>query len=125
MSLAAADFEFVRKLLRESAAIVLDDGKGFLVEARLTPVARAEGHADVAALVRALRAGAPSRLLEKVVDALTTNETSFFRDLDVYESLRTAILPALVKQASSGPFGIWSMACSTGQEPYTLTMLLK
>lgn len=124
-TLAAADFAYVRELVLRRAAIVLDDGKEYLVEARLTPVARANGLETVAALVARLRAGAPPALATAVVEALTTNETSWMRDRHPFDALRDHVLPELIERRQrERRIDVWSAACSTGQEPYSIAMLL-
>ena len=123
---AESDFDFVRSLVRRHSAIVLEATKEYLVEARLTPLARSEGLGSLADLVAKLRTGRDAALQRKVIDAMTTNETLFFRDVHPFEALRTSILPELLPQrAAVKQLRIWSAACSTGQEPYTIAMLLR
>lgn len=123
---AESDFDFVRELVRRHSAIALEDGKGYLVEARLTPLARREGFASLAELVAQLRTGRDPALQRKVVEAMTTNETLFFRDVHPFEALRASVLPELVqRRAAVKQLRIWSAACSTGQEPYTIAILLR
>ena len=115
-----ADFDWVRELLLQHAAIVIEPRKMYLVEARLPPVARRNDFASVEA-----RIGRRKDLRRAIVDALTTNETSFFRDRAIWEALRESLLPDLIqRRASRKTLRIGSAACSTGQEPYTLAMLL-
>jgi len=124
MSLGAAAFDHIRGLVRARAAIVLDDGKEYLVEARLAPIAKSRGVASIEELSTLLTPAHPE-LVEEVVQAMTTNETSFFRDLHPFEVLRTKVLPDLIerrKQARS--LRLWCGACSSGQEPYTIAMLI-
>ena len=125
--LSAIDFSFVSTLVYGHAAIVLEPGKEYLVEARLTPLAQREGFASLAAFIAAMRKDRiPGPLHAKAVDALTTNETYFFRDFHPFEALRRTILPALLAQReASRQLTIWCAACSTGQEPYSLAMLLR
>ena len=126
-ALTATDFDFISALTRASAAIVLEKGKEYLVEARLTPLAQREGFASLASFIAALRTDRlPGALHAKAVDALTTNETYFFRDFHPFEALRRQILPELItRQAEARRLTIWCAACSTGQEPFTLAMLLR
>lgn len=126
-SLNSGDFDFISTLVRGQSAIVLERGKEYLVESRLTPLAQREGFADLGAFVATLRKNpARSPLAAKTVDALTTNETYFFRDFHPFESLRKNILPDLIKQRQdTRSLRIWCAACSTGQEPYTLAMLIR
>lgn len=124
-AITASDFEFIADLVRRQAAIVLEPGKEYLAENRLHPVARKEGFESVGALVTRLRTGEPT-LREKVVDALTTNETSFFRDGHPWEALRTDLIPRLIeRRKDTRTLTAWCAASSSGQEPYTLAMLLR
>jgi chemotaxis protein methyltransferase CheR len=124
--LAEHDFAYIRDLVRARAAIVLEPSKEYLAESRLYPVVRRAGLGSVSELVAALREDDDPDLSEQVVDALTTNETSFFRDVHPFESLRTHVLPDLIerKRLSRSLF-IWSAGCSSGQEPYSLAMLIR
>lgn len=125
MSIAAASFDHIRALVRARSAIVLDDGKEYLVEARLAPIAKSHGVASVDELSALLTPSRP-QLVEEVVQAMTTNETSFFRDQHPFEALRQHVLPDLIRRRSSErSLRIWSGACSTGQEPYTIAMLIR
>jgi chemotaxis protein methyltransferase CheR len=125
MALTDSEFDFVRRLVYRESAIVLMPGKEYLVEARLTPLARDAGIPGVSPFIAKLMK-APDRAAEaRVVDALTTNETSWFRDSAPFEVFRTTVLPDLLTDRPVGqPIRIWSAACSTGQEPYTLSMIL-
>lgn len=124
MTLTATDFDYLRQLVREESAIVLDPGKEYLFESRLQPVVREHGFEDIAGLVRSLRSG-DTALRTRVVDAMTTNETSWFRDRHPWEALRTEILPELLESRRSGQVTVWAAACSSGQEPYSLALLLR
>lgn len=126
MAISQTDFEYISRLARGEAAIVLEAGKEYLVETRLSPLARQEGFANLAALIQQMRSEARvNGLHHKAIDALTTNETLFFRDHHPFEALRRSILPAILEQrAAARRLTIWSAACSTGQEPYSLAMLL-
>jgi len=125
MSISAEDFSFFRTWLQARSAILLEPGKEYLVETRLAPVAQKQGLADVSAVVRTLRGPAPRVLEDAVVEALTTNETSFFRDLRPFEALRKALIPELMqKRAAERRLDLWSAACSSGQEVYSVAMLL-
>lgn len=122
MSLVQADFAFVTTMVRQRSAIDLQPGKEYLVESRLAPIARSIGERDVAALVSRLRRG-DEKLSEAVVDALTTNETSWFRDSHPFQAFSQHLLPELHRSGSRS-ITIWSAACSSGQEAYSLAMLL-
>lgn len=125
MSLSDVDADFVRDIVREHSAIVLDASKTYLIESRLAPVARQAGVGSATDLVGLLRRDRRSKLYDVVVDAMTTNETSFFRDASLWKGMEEHILPALVEQRrASKTLTFWSAACSSGQEPYSLAMLL-
>jgi chemotaxis protein methyltransferase CheR len=123
MSLTETDFAFVTGLVRQRSAIDLQPGKEYLVESRLAPVARQFGDRDVNALVGRLRRG-DAALSDAVVDALTTNETSFFRDAHPFQAFIDTLLPQAAARCAGGPLNIWSAACSSGQEAYSLAMLI-
>jgi chemotaxis protein methyltransferase CheR len=119
-----ADFDYVRKLVYEHSAIALDDSKEYLVEARLAPIARREGLPSVTALVRRLRDG-EARLRHDVVEAVATNETTFFRDVHPFDALRDVVIPEVLAANGGRSLAIWSAAASTGQEAYSLAMLVR
>jgi chemotaxis protein methyltransferase CheR len=126
MAIEPADLEYVCDLVRQKSAIVLDASKDYLVEARLKPLAKELGFGDLAKLIAALRGASRGDLVVKVVEAMTTNETTFFRDAQPFEVLRTSVLPALIaKRQATQTLRFWSAASSTGQEPYSLAMLLE
>ncbi|WP_248583310.1 protein-glutamate O-methyltransferase CheR [Nocardioides sp. InS609-2] len=120
--MGSREFDFVRDLVRTESAIVLDTGKEYLVESRLLPLARAAGHSDVTSYVADVALRRQPRLLTAVVEALTTNETSWFRDNDPFTALRTTVLPTLAKTRPRKAIRIWCAACSSGQEPYSVAM---
>jgi chemotaxis protein methyltransferase CheR len=119
------EYDFLRKSLKERSGLVLSADKQYLVESRLLPIARKAGLESLGGLVAALRRGDES-LMMTVVEAMTTNETFFFRDKMPFENFRTAILPALLAaRRASRHIRIWSAAASSGQEPYSLAMTIK
>lgn len=118
------DFEFVRRLVHDQSSIAIEDGKEYLVEARLGPLARKEGMASVAALIGHLRAGA-SHLTTAVVEAMTTNETSFFRDVHPFDALRTQVIPWILEANGGTALAMWSAAASTGQEAYSMALVVR
>ena len=124
MTLTGPAFSWVSDLVRREAAIVLLPGKEYLVEARLTGLARAAGASDVSAYVTAVQTRGTAAQRMAVVEALTTNETSWFRDGAPFEVLRTTVVPELLHRPRSGPITVWSAACSSGQEPYTIAMVM-
>ncbi len=122
------DFEYLQTLLRSRSGLVLSTDKVYLVESRLMPVARSRGMSNLDELIQAVRIGNEERLLVEVTDAMTTNESFFFRDMQPFESFRETVLPKIVasrRAVGRNVIRIWSAACSSGQEPYTLAMLLK
>lgn len=122
----SSDFEFITRLLKEESAITLEKGKEYLVECRLEPLAKSIGLADISALVTKLRTEQDATLKRKMVESLTTHETSFFRDIEPWEVLRTKVLPELISGLrSKKELTIWCGAASSGQEPYSLCMLLR
>jgi chemotaxis protein methyltransferase CheR len=119
------EYDFLRKSLKEQSGLVLSADKQYLVESRLLPIARKAGLVSLGGLVAALRRG-DEALMTMVVEAMTTNETFFFRDKLPFENFRNAILPALLAaRRASRHIRIWSAAASSGQEPYSLAMMIK
>jgi chemotaxis protein methyltransferase CheR len=119
------DYEFLRKLLKERSGLDLSADKQYLVESRLIPLARKAGLAGLPELVQKLKAGAEA-LTAEVVEAMTTNETFFFRDKVPFDHLKATIMPELLQaRASRRSLRIWCAASSTGQEPYSIAMCLK
>ncbi len=125
MTLATADFPYLQQLVFERSAIVLADDKEYLLESRLQPVARELGLASAEALMERVRLTRNRALEDRVVEAMTTNETLWFRDVHPFNALRRTIIPDLVSRRSvTHRLSVWSAACSSGQELYSLTMLL-
>jgi len=119
-----AEFTFISDMVRTRSAIVLEPGKEYLVEARLAPLLRELGLESIGALVTKLRQG-NGGLAERVTEAMTTNETSFFRDVAPFQALRTSVVPTLL-EARKVPrsLRIWCAASSSGQEPYSIAMTI-
>ena len=119
-------FDFIRNLVRRESSIVLDDGKTYLVTSRLSPLAREQGFETVAAFISHLQSTPKSESHTLAVEAIATTETSFFRDHHPFAALREEILPELVRRRSaSRTLSIWSAACSSGQEPHSIAMILR
>jgi chemotaxis protein methyltransferase CheR len=120
-------FTYLRQLLLEHAGILLEAEKQYLAEARLSPLATQEGFDSIDALLDAIQKGGDAGPLERrVIEAMTNSETSFFRDLHPFEALRTAVIPELIaKRSAERALTIWSAATASGQEPYSLAMLLR
>lgn len=120
-----ADYEYLRKLLKDRSGLVLSADKQYLVESRLLPLARKANLAGISELVTKMKSGAEPMIVD-VVEAMTTNETFFFRDKVPFDHFKETILPALLQaRAARKSIRIWCAACSTGQEPYSLAMILK
>lgn len=126
MTISMSDFVFVRTLLNERTAIVLDDDRSYFVDHRLSPVARESGFTDVEQLISQLRRNGDKKLESDVIDALTTNETSWLRDVEPFQVLMKVLLPELMAaRGGSRRLAFWSAGCATGQEPYSLAMMLE
>ena len=120
-----SDYEYLRRLLKERSGLDLSADKQYLVESRLMPLARKEGLPGIAELVQKMK-GSAEALVVEVVEAMTTNETFFFRDKIPFDHLKEAVLPALIRaRAARRAIRIWCAASSTGQEPYSIAMILK
>jgi chemotaxis protein methyltransferase CheR len=121
-----ADFEFIAALLKERSGLIITTDKLYLLQTRLVTVLRDHKLAGLPELVGLLRQPGTTAVKDAVIDAMTTNETSFFRDLHPFETLRKSIIPALIERRKEArSLRIWSAACSTGQEPYSIAMILK
>ena len=120
------DFDYICRMLRDRSGLVLNQDKGYLLESRLTPVAQRHGLAGLDALIAKLRAGGDDALSVEVTEAMTTNESFFFRDEHIFTGFRDSILPRIMEaRAAHRHLRIWCAAASSGQEPYTLAMILK
>ena len=125
MKITSRDFDYVRKLVLERSALVLEPGKEYLVESRLNMLASREGFSSLHHLIQGLHLDRSGLLTCKVVEAMMTHETTFFRDVRPFETLRRVVVPALmVRRASERSLNIWCAGCSTGQEIYSIAMLL-
>ena len=119
------EYEYLRKLLREHSGLDLSTDKQYLIESRLLPLSRNAGLSGISELVQKIKGGAPA-ITAQVVEAMTTNETFFFRDKVPFDHFRDAIMPGILQaRASRRSVSIWCAAGSTGQEPYSLAMSLK
>ncbi len=125
MSLASADFDLIRELVHAHSGVLLEENRAYLAESRLVPVMREAHLASLGDLTARLRAEAPADLHRKVVEAMITTETSFFRDVHPFETLRRVVLPALLtERAAERSLALWDAACSSGQETYSIAMVL-
>lgn len=119
------ELSFLCSFIRERSGIVVTSDKRYLVESRLRPVAMKHGLDNLSELVLALGNQRNENLMRDVVEAMTTNESLFFRDLKPFEILRDTILPELRRGRAGHPIRIWSAACATGQEPYSIAITVK
>lgn len=120
------DYTFLCTLLRGTSGLALGAGKDYLLESRLPPVAKTYGYPSIAELISALRNRPHAELVKAVSDAMTTGETLFFRDTVPFEMLRASVIPRLADRCrrEGRPLRIWCSAASTGQEPFSIAMLL-
>ncbi|MAK64993.1 MAG: chemotaxis protein CheR [Maricaulis sp.] len=120
------DIKFVAEQAYKRSGLVLSTDKGYLLESRLAPLARAEGFPSIDALIAAAKRDPNDRILWQITEALATHETFFFRDNTPFDLFKQEILPVLSRaRGNSGSIRIWCAACSSGQEPYSLAMMLE
>jgi chemotaxis protein methyltransferase CheR len=126
VELTGQQFGYVADLLRREAAIVLSPGKEYLVESRLRPLAHQTGHANIGELLTAAQSphGTAGGVRKRIVESLTINETSWFRDREPFAALTDVVLPEVLKDAPGRPIRVWSAASSSGQEPYSIAIQL-
>jgi chemotaxis protein methyltransferase CheR len=123
--IAPADFAHLQALLKARSGFALGADKSYLVASRLAPVARTHGFRGVIDLLASLRQSPREEIVASIVEAMATHETSFFRDSGPYQRLATQLLPELVRtRAARKTVSIWSAACSSGQEPYSIAMAI-
>lgn len=121
--LSAAQYDTFRHFLEEACGIVLGENKHYLVTSRLNRLTKEFSFPTISAMLDTLALGTNTQLKERIIDAMTTNETSWFRDTYPYEILRNELLPQYAKKKPSS-FRLWSAACSTGQEAYSISMTI-
>lgn len=125
MTMSPEDFQFYKKFLYERSGLSLGEEKVYLLVSRLTPVARQWSFASLADMTKALRGTPDAKMLGEIVDAMTTNETLFFRDDRPFKYFKTNVIPSIVKaREARKSLRIWAAASSTGQEPYSIVMTL-
>lgn len=125
MPIQAAHFQLVRELVAKETSIVLEPDRAYLVESRLSVLARHEGMQTLEQLFEKLQQTRDPKLTRRVIEAMTTNETSFFRDAAYFDAFKQTILPDLInKRKAEKKVTIWCAATSSGQEPYSLAMIL-
>jgi chemotaxis protein methyltransferase CheR len=119
-----SDFELFSRFLEENSGILLAKHKQYLVQSRLGKIVQEQNCPGLKELITKLQSPASKRLREQVIDAMTTNETLWFRDVHPFDILRDRILPEVVGNVGGSKVRIWSAACSTGQEPYSISMTI-
>ena len=120
------DFDYISALLKKRSGLSLSKDKAYLVESRLAPAARRHGLSTIEELLRKLRSNPPESLLVEITEAMTTNESFFFRDKTPFDTFSQYLLPTLLAaRETQKHFRIWCAAASTGQEPYSLAMILR
>jgi chemotaxis protein methyltransferase CheR len=125
MACSDSDYAYLRELVQEQSANLIDPSRNALFDTRLTPIAHMSGAGNLREFVGMLKAGRPAHLHRAVAEAMTINETSFFRDMSSFEMLRRVILPRLIEaRMGERRLRIWSAASSTGQEAYSLAMMI-
>ncbi|ABD08548.1 MCP methyltransferase, CheR-type [Rhodopseudomonas palustris HaA2] len=119
------DYDYLQKILKDRSGLMLSADKKYLLESRLLPLARKMGLPGISELVQKMRSGSEA-VTHDVVEAMTTNETFFFRDKTPFDHFKDSVIPELIKaRAGRRSLRIWCAASSTGQEPYSLAMILK
>jgi chemotaxis protein methyltransferase CheR len=121
-TISPTEYDAFKSFLQQACGILLGSGKEYLVASRLNNIIKEAGVDSLGALLKMIQSPAHSRLKVKVIDAMTTNETFWFRDIGHYILLKETILPAL-NQQKGGSIRVWSAACSSGQEPYNISMI--
>ena len=125
MALQSQDFEYLCKIIKENSGIFLTKEKEYLLESRLMPIAEKYGLASLGEFVKYCNENKSTSLYEEIVQAMTTNESLFFRDTKPFDRLKDVIIPRIIgKCPDKRHIKIWSAACSTGQEPYSIAMTI-
>ena len=124
MKVGADQFAYLRDLLRRRTGVVIDTAKEYLVVARLMPIVRQRKIPSLDTLIDRMRKGADASLERDVLSAMMTHETSFFRDKSPFETIRQLLPELIARRGAQQQLTFWSAACSTGQEPYSLAILL-
>lgn len=126
MAIQAHEFQIVADMVYHESGITLEVARAYLVEARLTQLAREQHLKSYSEVIEKLNSALAKFWIKKVVEALTVHETFFFRDTAFYDALKNTVIPTLIKRrASEKSLSMWCAASSTGQEPYSINMLLR
>jgi len=119
------EFQFLCQLLKTRSGLVLGEDKTYLIESRLLPIARSQNLQDISQLYSLLKTKPTEALLTEIIEAMTTNESSFFRDIKPYENLRNIVFPMILEKQPNKMMRIWSAAASTGQELYSVALCVQ
>ena len=119
------EFQYLAQMLKQRSGLALGDDKTYLIESRLLPIARSQNLQDISQLCNLVKTKPTEALLTEIIEAMTTNESSFFRDIKPYEQLRNIVFPHVMKHQKNKHMRIWSAACSTGQEPYSTAICIQ
>ncbi|MDH5722311.1 MAG: protein-glutamate O-methyltransferase CheR [Alphaproteobacteria bacterium] len=120
------DFDIYKDLLKQKSGLVLTQDKSYLLDSRLNPVAKKWGYENIEAMTKVLRGVPPADLVTDIIEAMTTNETSFFRDIKPFETFKDTVLKYYKENPNHNrKLRIWCAASSSGQEPYSIAMILK
>ena len=126
MTIKSNDFDYISKVIREECGIILEKGKEYLIETRVTPLMRHENLESIESLVKKIKSETRGDLKQALIESMITNETSFFRDIHPFEILNSKIIPELIeKRKAEEELNIWCGASSSGQEPYSLAIIIK
>jgi chemotaxis protein methyltransferase CheR len=126
MTISGGEFNYIRGLVRDHSALLLEPGKEYLVESRLSSVVQQEGFSSFQGMVESLRSAPFGELHRKVIEAMANNETLFFRDARAFAMLKNTLMPRLLAARSQErSLNVWCAACSSGQEPYSVAMMLR
>jgi len=124
MTISAANLQLIQELASKHAGMDIDESKRYLVETRLHPLLSETHSSNLDQVIDLLRTSRKRDLEQKIIELLVTNETTFFRDPHYFEELHRSLIPQLISQRKRPGLDIWSAACSSGQEPYSLAMLV-
>ncbi len=126
MPISEINLSYIKRLIHQESGIVLEDGKEYLIESRLNPLAQSSGFKSIDDFVMNLQSQPVNGMHHKMIEAMTINETYFFRDIHPFDALRDCLIPELIKKRElNRSLKIWCGACSTGQEPYSVAITLK
>ena len=124
-SISKEEFDYISSVIKEKSGIILSQDKMYLIESRFKPIMKERSIGSLSDLVSKMKTNTDSGFMQELVEAMTINESLFFRDIKPFKTLTDFIIPAIKEKNNSSNLNIWSAACSTGQEPYSIAMTLK